>query len=222
MAAISAVSAASAAGLASRPRLLASRSIPASPSPMRSSGRMARSRASITGDMGVARDGSHKDSYTPGIALVGKYTLLAEGARGSLTKQLIRRFSLDAESGPQKYGIGLKELWEIPKEKHRPGLVQHTMGWPLQRRHRRRLVPLPFRREFGFGRLRRASRLRQSLSQPIQGISARQDPSAHRLHISKAAGAFPMARARSPRAAGRRSRALPFRAERSSAAPRAS
>jgi electron-transferring-flavoprotein dehydrogenase len=85
----------------------------------------------ITGDMGVARDGTHKDSYTPGIALTGKYTLLAEGARGSLTKQLIRRFSLDAESGPQKYGIGLKELWEVPKEKHRPGLVQHTMGWPL-------------------------------------------------------------------------------------------
>jgi electron-transferring-flavoprotein dehydrogenase len=85
----------------------------------------------VTGDMGVARDGSHKDSYTPGIALTGKYTLLAEGACGSLTKQLIRRFSLDAESGPQKYGIGLKELWEIPKEKHRPGLVQHTMGWPL-------------------------------------------------------------------------------------------
>ena len=86
----------------------------------------------VTGDMGVARDGSHKDSYTPGIALVGKYTFLAEGARGSLTKQLIRRFSLDAESGPQKYGIGLKELWEIPKEKHWPGLVQHTMGWPLK------------------------------------------------------------------------------------------
>ena len=85
----------------------------------------------ITGDMGVARDGTHKDSYTPGIALTGKYTLLAEGARGSLTKQLIRRFSLDAESGPQKYGIGLKELWEVPKEKHRPGFVQHTMGWPL-------------------------------------------------------------------------------------------
>ena len=85
----------------------------------------------ITGDMGVARDGTHKDSYTPGIALTGKYTLLAEGARGSLTKRLIKRFNLDAESGPQKFGIGLKELWEVPKEKHRPGLVQHTMGWPL-------------------------------------------------------------------------------------------
>ncbi len=85
----------------------------------------------ITGDMGVARDGTHKDSYTPGIALTGKYTLLAEGARGSLTKRLIKRFNLDAESGPQKFGIGLKELWEVSKEKHRPGLVQHTMGWPL-------------------------------------------------------------------------------------------
>ncbi|HEY8262852.1 MAG TPA: electron transfer flavoprotein-ubiquinone oxidoreductase [Methyloceanibacter sp.] len=88
----------------------------------------------ITGDMGVARDGSHKDNYTPGIALRGKYTLLAEGARGSLTKQLIRKFGLDAKSGPQKYGIGLKELWEIPAAKHKPGFVQHTMGWPLEDR----------------------------------------------------------------------------------------
>jgi electron-transferring-flavoprotein dehydrogenase len=85
----------------------------------------------ITGDMGVARDGSHRDSYTPGIALTGKYTFFAEGARGSLSKMLIRKLGLDAESGPQKFGIGLKELWEIPAEKHKPGLVQHTMGWPL-------------------------------------------------------------------------------------------
>jgi electron-transferring-flavoprotein dehydrogenase len=86
----------------------------------------------ITGDMGVARDGSHKDSYTPGIALTGKYTLFAEGARGSLSKMLIRKLGLDAESGPQKFGIGLKELWEVPAERHKPGLVQHTMGWPLE------------------------------------------------------------------------------------------
>jgi electron-transferring-flavoprotein dehydrogenase len=86
----------------------------------------------ITGDMGVARDGSHKDSYTPGMALTGKYTLIAEGARGSLAKQLIKKFGLDKESGTQKFGIGLKELWEIPAEKHKPGLVQHTMGWPLE------------------------------------------------------------------------------------------
>jgi electron-transferring-flavoprotein dehydrogenase len=85
----------------------------------------------ITGDMGVARDGSHKDSYTSGIALTGKYTLFAEGARGSLSKMLIKKLGLDAESGPQKFGIGLKELWEVPAEKRKPGLVQHTMGWPL-------------------------------------------------------------------------------------------
>ena len=85
----------------------------------------------ITGDMGVARDGSHKDNYTPGIALGGKYTLFAEGARGSLSKMVIGKLGLDAESGPQKFGIGLKELWEVPAAKRKPGLVQHTMGWPL-------------------------------------------------------------------------------------------
>jgi electron-transferring-flavoprotein dehydrogenase len=86
----------------------------------------------ITDDMGVARDGSHKDNYTPGIAITGKYTLFAEGARGSLSKMLIGKLRLDAESGPQKFGIGLKELWEVPAGKHKPGLVQHTMGWPLE------------------------------------------------------------------------------------------
>ncbi len=85
----------------------------------------------ITGDMGVARDGHHKPSFTPGMALRAKYTLLAEGACGSLTKQLIKRFALDKDREPQKYGIGLKELWQLPKEKHQRGLVLHTMGWPL-------------------------------------------------------------------------------------------
>jgi len=85
----------------------------------------------VTGDMGVARDGHHKDSYTPGMALLGKYTLFAEGARGSLTKRLFAKYDLGAGREPQKFGIGLKELWELPREKHRPGLVMHTMGWPL-------------------------------------------------------------------------------------------
>ncbi|MGD8422904.1 MAG: NAD(P)/FAD-dependent oxidoreductase, partial [Methyloceanibacter sp.] len=85
----------------------------------------------ITGDLGVAKDGSHKDSYTPGMALMGKYTFFAEGARGSVTKQLIKKYGLDEDSGTQKFGIGLKELWEIPAGNHQPGLVQHTMGWPL-------------------------------------------------------------------------------------------
>lgn len=85
----------------------------------------------ITGDFGVARDGHHKADYTPGMELRGKYTLFAEGARGSLTKQLIAHYRLQDGREVQKYGIGLKELWEIPKEKHRRGLVLHSMGWPL-------------------------------------------------------------------------------------------
>jgi electron-transferring-flavoprotein dehydrogenase len=88
-------------------------------------------RGVTTGDLGVARDGHHKDSYTPGMDLLGKYTLLAEGARGSLSKILINRLGLHQNREPQKYGIGLKELWELAPGKHRRGLVMHTMGWPL-------------------------------------------------------------------------------------------
>src|SRR5471032_2679806 len=88
-------------------------------------------RGIATGDMGVAKDGSHKDSYTRGMELVGKYTLFAEGARGSLTKQLVSKFSLDASSEPAKFGIGLKEVWQIDPSKHQKGLIQHSFGWPL-------------------------------------------------------------------------------------------
>lgn len=84
-----------------------------------------------TGDMGVGRDGAPKDSFTRGMELRGKYTLIAEGARGSLAKELLKKYALDANSEPQKFGIGLKELWRIDKAKHRPGLVQHSFGWPL-------------------------------------------------------------------------------------------
>jgi electron-transferring-flavoprotein dehydrogenase len=88
-------------------------------------------RGIATGDMGVARDGSHKASFTRGMELLGKYTLFAEGARGSLTKQLIARFGLDKDSAPPKFGIGLKEIWQIDSGKHKPGLIQHSFGWPL-------------------------------------------------------------------------------------------
>src|SRR6266446_5893233 len=88
-------------------------------------------RGIATGDMGVAKDGTHKDSYTRGMELLGKYTLFAEGARGSLSKQLIAKFSLDANSEPPKFGIGLKEVWEIDPAKHQKGLIQHSFGWPL-------------------------------------------------------------------------------------------
>jgi len=84
-----------------------------------------------TGDMGVGRDGQAKDTYTQGIELHGKYVFFAEGVRGSLSKEAIRKFNLAEGREPQKFGIGIKELWEVDPKKHRKGLVQHTMGWPL-------------------------------------------------------------------------------------------
>jgi electron-transferring-flavoprotein dehydrogenase len=84
-----------------------------------------------TQDMGVAADGSHKPDYQPGMELHAKYTLLAEGARGHLSKRMKHHFALDAECQPQVYGLGIKELWDVPAEKHRPGRVIHTQGWPL-------------------------------------------------------------------------------------------
>jgi electron-transferring-flavoprotein dehydrogenase len=87
-----------------------------------------------TGDMGIGKDGKPTDNFTRGMELRAKYTLFAEGARGSLTKTLLKRFDLDGESQPQKFGIGLKELWQVAPDKHRPGLVQHSFGWPLDNR----------------------------------------------------------------------------------------
>ena len=84
-----------------------------------------------TGDMGIARDGSRRPDYQPGMELHARYTLLAEGARGHLTKRLTDIFGLRDESGPQVFGLGIKELWDVPAEKHKPGRVIHTQGWPL-------------------------------------------------------------------------------------------
>jgi len=88
-------------------------------------------RCAATGDMGVAKDGSHKPEYQPGMELIARYTLFAEGVRGSLSETLMKRFHLRDGVDPQKYGIGIKELWQVAPEHHRPGLVQHTQGWPL-------------------------------------------------------------------------------------------
>ena len=84
-----------------------------------------------TGDMGVARDGTHKPDYQPGLELHAKYTFFAEGVRGHLTKEMIRNFDLAKDADPQVYGIGVKELWDIAPDKHEPGRVIHTQGWPL-------------------------------------------------------------------------------------------
>jgi electron-transferring-flavoprotein dehydrogenase len=88
-------------------------------------------RGVATGDMGIAKDGSRKADYQPGIELHARYTLFAEGCRGSLSQALMQRFSLRDGVDPQKYGIGIKELWEVAPEQHHPGLVLHTQGWPL-------------------------------------------------------------------------------------------
>ena len=84
-----------------------------------------------TGDMGIGKDGEPGGNFQRGMELRARYTLFAEGCRGSLTKRLIERFGLRAGHDPQTYAIGVKELWEIPAEKHRPGLIEHTIGWPL-------------------------------------------------------------------------------------------
>lgn len=85
-----------------------------------------------TGDMGIGHDGEKKPSYAQGMELHAKYTLFSEGCRGHLGKQLISKFDLDNDSDPQHYGIGIKEIWEIPAEQHEEGLVVHGLGWPLQ------------------------------------------------------------------------------------------
>ena len=85
----------------------------------------------ITGDMGISANGTHKDTYMPGMELRSKYTLFAEGCRGHLGKQLIAHFDLAAQSDPQHYAIGFKEIWDIPSEHHQAGKVIHGAGWPL-------------------------------------------------------------------------------------------
>jgi electron-transferring-flavoprotein dehydrogenase len=90
-----------------------------------------RVKGVATGDMGIGRDGKPKAGFARGMELHGKYTFIGEGVRGSLAKQLMARFKLGENCDPQKFGIGLKELWQLPPEKHKRGLVVHTLGWPL-------------------------------------------------------------------------------------------
>ncbi len=85
----------------------------------------------VAGVMGIARDGTHKSDFEPGMELLGKYTVFCEGARGHLTKRLKTQFNLEADCEPQIYGLGIKELWDIDPDKHVPGRVLHTQGWPL-------------------------------------------------------------------------------------------
>ena len=90
-----------------------------------------RVKGVATSDMGVGKDGQKKDTFTPGYELLGKYTIFAEGVRGNLSEEVMRKFNLRADADPQHYGIGIKEVWEIEPERHEEGLVVHTTGWPL-------------------------------------------------------------------------------------------
>ena len=85
----------------------------------------------VAGEFGISPDGTKGDSYEPGMELHGKYVFLSEGVRGSLSKQVIAKYELDVGKEPQKYGLGMKEIWEIDPAKHKEGTVTHTMGWPL-------------------------------------------------------------------------------------------
>jgi electron-transferring-flavoprotein dehydrogenase len=85
----------------------------------------------VAGEFGLNADGSEGPGYEPGMELLGKYVFLSEGVRGSLSKQVIAKYNLAKDSEPQKYGLGMKEIWEIDPAKHKPGSVTHTMGWPL-------------------------------------------------------------------------------------------
>lgn len=85
----------------------------------------------VTNDFGIAKDGSKKPSFQPGVEVLGKLTLLAEGCRGSVSKEIMKRFALQSECDPQSYALGVKEVWRVPEEKHQAGLVVHTVGWPL-------------------------------------------------------------------------------------------
>jgi electron-transferring-flavoprotein dehydrogenase len=88
-------------------------------------------RGVVAGVMGIAKDGSHKPDYQPGMELIGKYVFIAEGAHGSLAKEIIAKYKLSEGREPQKFGLGMKELWEVKPENHKQGQVTHTMGWPL-------------------------------------------------------------------------------------------
>ena len=131
-----------------------------------------------TGDMGITREGEHGPNYQPGMELRATYTLFAEGCRGSLTKQLMERFKL--REGVRSADLRARHqgaVGDAEASNHRPGLIEHTIGWPLDRRHLWRLVALSFRREPGVLRVRRRAGLPQPVAVAVRGNAAAEDAS---------------------------------------------
>ena len=136
-----------------------------------------------TGDKGIGKNGAPTDRFQRGIELRAKYTVIAEGARGSLAKTLVERFGLDKGREPQKYGLGLKELWEVRPDKHRPGLVQHTLGWPLDDRTGGGSFLYHYGANLVSVGLRGAPELRQPLPLALRRVPALQDAPDHPRHL---------------------------------------
>ena len=167
-----------------------------------------------TGDMGIGKDGKPRGDFTRGMELRAKYTLFAEGARGSLSKQLIAKYGLGRRPRAAEIRPRLEGALAGRAGQAQAGAGAAFVRLAARQFHRRRLVPLSLRRQSGFGRLRRPSQLRQSVSVAVRGIPALQDPSARSAAPSRAASGCPTARASSPRAAISRCRSCRSRAAR--------
>jgi electron-transferring-flavoprotein dehydrogenase len=153
-----------------------------------------------TGDLGIDKKGEKTDAYQPGMELHAKYTLFAEGCRGNLGRQLEAKYDLRKGSDPQVYGIGLKELWDIKPEKHQPGLVVHTAGWPLDSdTYGGSFLYHADNNQVAIGYVVGLGYTNPYLS-PFEEFSATR-PTRRSAASSRAASASPTARARSPRAA---------------------
>ena len=184
----------------------------ASPPPKRVFDEQGAVKGVRIGDMGLDKNGTPGPNYTPGVEIHAGTTMLAEGSRGSLAKQLIAKFNLREGTDPPTFGLGFKELWQLPPGRVKPGRIEHAFGWPLDTAHLRRQLPLSPRQRSRVRRLRRrpglrgpaaSSRSRRSSSSSIIRASSR---------CSKAARFSPPARARSPPAAISRCRSSRCRA----------
>ena len=172
----------------------------------------ARSRAWSPACSASARTASPGRDYQPGMELHGKYVFIGEGVRGSLAKVLQAKFDLCEDADPQKYGIGIKELWQVPDEIFQPGPGAAHLRLAAGRQDRRRLLHVPLRRQLRGHRLRGAPELQEPLALAVRRVPALQAPPGGPPSTWRAASASPTARAPSPRAACSRCRSCPSRA----------
>ena len=170
-------------------------------------------RGVATGNMGVGKDGKPTGNFQPGVELVGKYTLFAEGARGNLGRQLLDRYRLLEGRDPQTWGIGIKEVWEVDPARHKPGLVVHSAGWPLDSALTAADSSTTSRTTWSRSDWSSASATPTRTSNLSRSFSATR-PTRRSARSWRAASAFPMAPAQSMQAGCRACRSWCFRVER--------